>query len=519
MALFVQHIPNWHTVKAIFIFNLKQSASMSAGTLPLGTYHRANALGTGTYGSVVTVYDVDGNEFALKLFDVDEEESEVECSDYSEAESESCYEDEEYNEADPCPANPLELGTLREISILRILRHDNAHPNIISIHDVKQANDMDADEDGDGNGDISMNFPGIAMPLFKHGTLGSIIPHTLHKKTKVQIAYGILSGMAYLHQNGIIHRDIKADNIMIEIDDEGRYNPVIIDFSLAKVIEPQIFYNFNCKSSPSSTVMEKHLHLAQIIHGDDSTTHSPSIGTPTYRAPECVNEKPYGLPSDMYSIGVVILELLRGSCIEAFKDKGAAKIVANALEALPDQPFANLVKGLLEKDPSKRLTARDALHHELFRKFDMASTTPRMDKTFASIDMEESLPLEVSVDVDVDTKAFKKRIDLIRKIAHDLDAKNPMTVQAAFCYSLQLSELDDCLDNFKESQGLIDCVILAHKFFEKELLDLSSIEKLDRGVFKQCKWSSADNIDNEGTIWMLMDFCLYPRKLVELYKS
>jgi serine/threonine protein kinase len=476
---------------------------MSAGVLPLGTYHRATALGAGTYGSVVTVYDVDGNEFALKLFDEDD-------SEYEGSEEESYYEDDDNSsnndDEDPC-ASLLDLGALREISILRLLRHDNAHPNIISIHDVKQAHDMDAEKDGDG--DVSMNFPGIAMPLFKHGTLGSIITQPLHKKTKVQIAYGLLSGIAYLHQNGIIHRDIKADNIMIEIDDEGLYNPVIIDFGLAKVIELNLFYH---DKTSTSTVMASHLPE---IKGEG--THSPSVGTPTYRAPECVSEQPYGLPSDMYSIGVVILELLRGSCIEAFKDKGAAKIVANILEVLPEQPFANLVRGLLQRDPSKRLTARDALHHDLFQKFDMASTIPGLNRNFASIDLEESLPLEVDeLSLSVDTKAFKKRTDLIRKIAHDLDADNPMTVQAAFCYSLQLSQLDDCLDNLRESQGLIDCVVLAHKFFEEELWALKSIEELDRGVFKQCDWSLADYIDNEGTIWMLMDFCLYPRKLVQL---
>jgi len=54
-----------------------------------------------------------------------------------------------------------------------------------------------------------------------------------------------------------------------------------------------------------------------------------------------------------------------------------------------------------------------------------------------------------------------------------------MTCQAAYCYSLQLSELDDCLDDLSESQGLIDCVVLAHKFFEKDLWDLNSIENLD----------------------------------------
>ena len=482
---------------------------MSSGTVPLGTYHRANALGAGAYGSVVTVYDENGNEFALKLFDDEESEDEEEDDDDYETEDEPSSEEDEYSQADEekeiggASPRTLQLGTLREISILRILRHENAHPNIIIIHDIKQANDITEE----GEGDISMRFPGIAMPVFKHGTLGSVIPHNLNKKTKVMLAHGIISGIAYLHLNGIIHRDIKADNIMIEIDDEGRYNPVVIDFSLAKVIVPQHFYH---GKSSSSAVIEEH---CTDIQGED--THSPSTGTPTYRAPECVNGDAYGLSSDMYSVGVALLELLRGSCIEAFKDKGAAKIIANELMALPDLPFANLLRGLLEKDPSKRLSAEDALKHDLFNKFGMIPTT--QSKTFRRFDINEALPLEVyETSLCLDPKAFKKRIDLIRKIARDLDAENPLTLQASFCYSLQLSELDDCLDDFSQSQGLIDCVVLAHKFFEKELWDLNAIQELNVGTFKQCNWSIDDYTDNEATIWMLMDFCLYPRKLIKI---
>ena len=76
---------------------------MSSGRLPFGHYHRAQALGEGTYGSVVCVYNDTGEELALKVFEADE--------DY----------------------DTMELGTLREISILRILRADNGHPNIVSI--------------------------------------------------------------------------------------------------------------------------------------------------------------------------------------------------------------------------------------------------------------------------------------------------------------------------------------------------------------------------------------------------
>mmetsp|Transcript_32674 Transcript_32674/g.96316 ORF Transcript_32674/g.96316 Transcript_32674/m.96316 type:complete len:90 (-) Transcript_32674:25-294(-) len=63
---------------------------MSSGTLPLATYHRAAALGEGTYGSVVVVYNDDGEGFALKLFLDDEEEE-----DDDEEEEESDEEEEE----------------------------------------------------------------------------------------------------------------------------------------------------------------------------------------------------------------------------------------------------------------------------------------------------------------------------------------------------------------------------------------------------------------------------------------
>ena len=489
---------------------------MSSGELPLLQYHRANALGSGAYGSVLTVFSDEGEQFALKLFNEEDSDDEDEEEDYEEEEEEeeseeeqdddedeASYEEEEYYEEE---TRPMDLGALREISILRILRHENAHPNIIEISDVKQPSDIDQEEDGD----VSMKYHGICMPLYSHGTMTDIInmSSSLSKKTKVEIAHGLLCAIAHLHHNGIIHRDIKSDNIMMDMDENGNYKSVLIDFSLAKVIVPSRFYKMSTKSELLETK-----EMQECTHLQGENTLSPSVGTPTYRAPECIDEeKKYGLPSDMYSIGVVLLELLRGSCIEAFKDKTAVKIVNDALSELPDQPFANLVRRLLEKDPLKRMTAKMALEHPLFEKFQLNGKNH--DKTFRSIHMCEALPLEVSDLSGLDKKMIKKRIELIQKIASDLDAENPMTTQAALCYSLQLSELDDCLDNLSESQGLVDCVVLAGKFFEKELWDLSNIEELDRGVFKKCDWSQESYIDTESTLWMMMDFCLYPRELL-----
>ena len=108
--------------------------TMSSGRLPYGHYHRAQALGEGTYGSVVCVYNDAGEELALKVFDPDEGDhilwmilfllryfyyipNEFETNRF-------CFSFEDND--------TMELGTLREISILRILRGDNGHPNVVS---------------------------------------------------------------------------------------------------------------------------------------------------------------------------------------------------------------------------------------------------------------------------------------------------------------------------------------------------------------------------------------------------
>lgn len=484
---------------------------MSSGTVPLKKYHRAQALGAGTYGSVLTVYNEDGEEFALKLFNEDDDDDQEDFAPKDQDDDD----DEDYESEATCPYKPINLGALREISILRLLRGENAHPNVICISDVKQTNDV-CDEEDDYNHDESMDYLGITMPLFHHGTLTNAIESkSLTKRNKIGIAHGLLSAVAYLHCNGIIHRDIKADNVMIQIDDEGNYNPVLIDFSLAKVIQPRHMYS---KSSSMDAVKA----IVNELLEDD--THTPEVGTPTYRSPECYKEESYGFPSDIYSIGVILLEMLRDQCLETFKDKAAFKLVQDESSKLPDQPFPNLVRRMLETDPKNRPLAHEALNDPVFCKFGYQP----LEKTFHIIDIANALPLESEDDENnpflsnggasggggKSSKEFKKRVDLIQKIGTALECKNQMTSVAAFAYSMQLMQLEDSLDDLSESQGLVDCVVLAARFFEKEAFHLSWVESLNTGVLKKCHWDAETYIDNEYTIFMLLDFCLYPRKLI-----
>ena len=78
--------------------------------------------------------------------------------------------------------------------------------------------------------------------------------------------------------------------------------------------------------------------------------------------------------------------------------------------------------------------------------------------------------------------------------------------RAAFEYSTQLDQLDDTVD---ESQSLLDCVVLAHRFFDFEHPDLDALDEEEKGVFAE--WSLSEYVENESTLFMLLDYCLYPR--------
>jgi hypothetical protein len=94
-----------------------------------------------------------------------------------------------------------------------------------------------------------------------------------------------------------------------------------------------------------------------------------------------------------------------------------------------------------------------------------------------------------------------------------MEWNNPLTAQAALTYSIQMSELCE-VDDLEESQALLDCVVLAHKFFER---DLSALEDLGtNGISFFRKWDIEEYVDNETTVFMMMDFCLYPRQFLEV---
>ena len=432
----------------------------------------------------MTVYNNDGQEFALKLFIPDDDENN-----------------------DNLSSLPLELGALREISCLRLLRESSpqAH-HIVCLHDIQP--EWSDDETG-GAGTAACL--GMALPLYRDGSLADALDRNVlqaySKRVKVHLAHDLLSAVTFLHDNGILHRDIKSDNVLLlQRRGDLLFSAVLIDFSLAKPIDGTIFGWSRGFGNDDQ---------------DEPTRHTGEIGTLMYNSPEVLNQQPYGKPADMWSVGVILLELLLGSSLpSANKPKQVLAAIQAALERLPsEQPFPELVRGLLQTDPTQRLSARQAVEHELFAKFHLP--VPPVQH----VSVAQALPYDVMPEEEenappttnshhhqqqqqkkLQQQRRKRRLVTIDRFCSKLGSQNPMTRLSALEYSQQFEQLEDNMDNCIASQSLLDCVVLAHRFWEVDALDLHELPD----VFPN--WDLETYVDNEATLFMIMDYCLYPRR-------
>jgi eukaryotic-like serine/threonine-protein kinase len=185
------------------------------------------------------------------------------------------------------------------------------HPNVITIYDF-----------GDVDG-----HPYIAMEFVEGQDLAELIAHQvpLSVVDKLDLAIGVLQGLAYAHKRGIVHRDIKPANI--RVDDEGKAR--IMDFGVA--------------------------HLAS----SNMTKSGVMLGTPSYMAPEQIVGGKVGPQTDVFSVGAVLYELLTGT--RPF-DGGTLQAVMYRVLSENPAPPSTVVPGLPAKlnDIVMRALAKDA---------------------------------------------------------------------------------------------------------------------------------------------------------------
>jgi len=168
------------------------------------------------------------------------------------------------------------------------------HPNVVVVHRV-----------------VAADEPYIVYALVRGHTFAELATPMPWPKA-LELATGVARGLTAAHACNVLHRDLKPANLMI--DDEG--DVVLVDFGLAKLDGEDALPGF-VAGSPDPAI----------------TASGVALGTPRYMAPEAWRGAPATAQTDLYSLGVVLFELLTGTLPFA------------------DVPLAELGRAVTEDDP------------------------------------------------------------------------------------------------------------------------------------------------------------------------
>ena len=219
------------------------------------------------------------------------------------------------------------------------------HPNIVTIYELGCVD----------------NTHFIAMELVRGETIRELLmagPMPFRKA--IAIAAQVADALARAHEIGVVHRDLKPDNLMVSVDGAAK----ILDFGLAKLLAVDHPPNADVPTS---------------ISKDGAV-----MGTLAYMSPEQANGETLDFRSDQFSFGSVLCEMVTG--VPAFQKKTAAETAAAILRDEPERmasrmlqapaPFIWIVERCLAKDPKQRYASTRDLARDLAAVRDRLADAP-----------------------------------------------------------------------------------------------------------------------------------------------
>jgi serine/threonine-protein kinase len=178
------------------------------------------------------------------------------------------------------------------------------HPNIVDVVTAGVTND-------------AQKMPFYVMERLIGQNLRVVLEKTgvLHVLHAYRIAIDVADALEHAHENNIVHRDVKPENIFLHRNANGTTTTKLLDFGIVRLLDRK-----------------------------SSHTHGKFIGTLRYASPEQITGGKVGPATDVYSLGVVLFEMLCGR--GPFDDAGDAYAIGAAHANVPAPPLSRFVRGV-----------------------------------------------------------------------------------------------------------------------------------------------------------------------------
>ncbi|XP_043912576.1 serine/threonine-protein kinase PAK 5 isoform X2 [Protopterus annectens] len=181
----------------------------------------------------------------------------------------------------------------------------------------------------------------VVMEFLEGGALTDIVTHTRMNEDQIAaVCLSVLKALSYLHNQGVIHRDIKSDSILLTSD--GRIK--LSDFGFCAQVSKEV------------------------------PKRKSLVGTPYWMAPEVISRLPYGTEVDIWSLGIMVIEMVDGE--PPYFNEPPLQAMRRIRDNLPPRvkdihKVSSMLRGFLDlmlvREPSQRATAQELLRHPFLK--------------------------------------------------------------------------------------------------------------------------------------------------------